>query len=176
MEHCYVEANLLKRPLLEDTDLEKLVAAFYVEPKGSDVDAKAWAEKVDLNLLSSFVGAPFSIESGASASSAKIVDSENKRYISFDSTASAASSFTAKKNDYMESKTSTTHPTEEITGFENAYGFVAHRPNGGTFTMVYFTILKDGCFVDINIRNNDYEYSATQAAELITKILAAEPA
>jgi hypothetical protein len=176
VEHCYVEINLLKRPWLEMDDLERLVSAAFTVAAGSDVDAKAWAQSVDLSILSGFTGAPFSVQDGATAEKAAIYDSESKRYITFDSTANASSAFEEHKADYTEKMTSTTHATELITGFDDSFGFIAHRPNGVTFTMVYFTCLKDGCCVDMTLRIDNFSYPIEDATALVKKILDAQPA
>ena len=101
-------------------------------------------------------------------------DSEGKRFVSFRSGADAFSTFSSKKAEYMEKSLT---ETLDVSGFDDGYGMIVQRTNGGGFWMMYFAGMKDGCFVYVALRNNDSAgFSASEAQKVLSEILSSEPA
>ncbi|MBO4797607.1 MAG: hypothetical protein J5494_02375, partial [Candidatus Methanomethylophilaceae archaeon] len=172
IDKCLVEIHFVKKPGLAMEDIEKLIYAAY--PVSSGKSAKSWAEAFDLNKLSQYSGAPYAITADSNDSFAKIADSENKRYIAIDTSADAAENFKKTKAEYMEKGKNFVLDT---SGYDDGYGIGALRtPNALQFHMVYFAGLKDGCFIDVVLRIDSGEYTASDAEQILKAILGAEPA
>ncbi len=168
--NCLVEMQFLCRPSMSLDELGKLVDAAY--PSASSVSAEAWAKAFKTSVLDGYAGAPYSIADGATATKATISDTEDKRFVSFDSGSDAFSTFSSKKTEYM-GKNFT--ETLDVSGFDDGYGMVVDRGKG--FWMMYFAGMKDGCFVDVALRNNDAAgFSASEAQKVLSEILSSEPA
>ena len=67
------------------------------------------------------------------------------------------------------------YETITVTGYDDAYGYIAHRDPSGGFWMIYFTALKDGVWIDVCLRNNDNSYTITEANALMQTIVNSEP-
>ncbi len=170
--NCLVEMQFLCRPSMSLDELGKLVDAAY--PSSSSVSAEAWAKAFKTSVLDGYAGAPYSLADGATPEKASVSDSEGKRFVSFRSGADAFSTFSSKKAEYMEKSLT---ETLDVSGFDDGYGMIVQRTNGGGFWMMYFAGMKDGCFVDVALRNNDSTgFSAAEAQKVLSEILSSEPA
>ena len=174
-----VELHIAIRPGFEMSQIEKLIGAAF--PSESAVDAADWAESIDVSSLSSYKGAPFSIVDGASALAATISDTDDKRYISFDSSGTAFVSYHAQKKVLSEKAEGYVgqdgFALMGVEGFDESYGYIVYRTNGGGFYMLYFIGLSDGCFLDISLRIDGAisSYSVETANALATSILGSKP-
>ena len=182
IDECLVEIQLVKRPAFEMSDLQKIVESAY--PAGSDVDAKGWASAIDLNIFKDFAGAPFSIQDGATETSAKIQAADNgsgDRHVSFDSSGSAYSNYSKQKEKFQEKVASYEGTTTQCfvmsaPGYDDAYGYFSDRNQGGFICwMIYFAGMKDGCYIDVCLRIDDQGYTINQANDIVKTILNAEP-
>ncbi len=176
IDEMFVELNMLKRPQLTDEDLQKLVYALF--PDASEVSAQEWAKKVDTSMLDAYAGSPYSIDSDPTDSYAIIVASDSgsgNRYISFDATPLAQTKFDAKKAELEAKVKESGYETMTVSGYDDLYGYIAHRDNAGGFWMIYCTAMKDGLWIDVCLRNNSETYTVSEANTIMKNILNAEP-
>jgi len=176
IDEMFVELNMLKRPYLEDEDIEKLVYALF--PDGSDVSSSEWAQRYDTKLLDEYAGSPYSLEAGSTDTYAIISAADSgsgNRYISFDSSPLAEMKFEVQKAEFEQKVKESGYETITVSGYDDAYGYIAHRDPSGGFWMIYFTALKDGVWIDVCLRNNDNSYTITEANALMQTIVNSEP-
>ncbi|MBO4552762.1 MAG: hypothetical protein J5673_06140 [Candidatus Methanomethylophilaceae archaeon] len=178
-DKCVVELHIAIRPSFSLSDVNKLIDATY--PSDSSVSSVAWANAVDLSLLSTYAGSPFTVVDGGTALNATIKDSENKREISFDSTSDALSLFANQKAAHIEKGATYTDANRyaemTVSGFDDCFGYIVYRnPTTNEFFMIYFAGYKDGCFVDVTLRIDRNDYTVAEANTLLTNILSVKPA
>lgn len=183
IDECLVDLQIVKRPGFTMEDIEKLISAVY--PPASDVDAKAWADAVDKSIFSSYAGEPYSVTGDATSTYAAIRAADSgsgDRHITFDSSGSAYGSFSKQKAAFEAKVAGYEGTTTKVfvvdgTGFDDAFGYLSDRNQGGQFMawMVYFVGIKDGCCIDICLRNNDINYAAADFENVLKNILNAEP-
>ena len=173
-----VELHIVKRPALEMTDIEKLIDACF--PSDSDVSASAWASNVDLSSLSDFAGAPYSVIDGGTDLKAKIGDTEDKRYIEFDSSGSGYVEYLSNRAVYSEKAEGYVgkegYHEMTVTGADEYLAYIVYRDTAN-FYMLYFMGMVDGVYVNICLRINVAidGYTVDQANALINSILADKP-
>ncbi len=179
IDKCIVELHIAIRPSFSVADVEKLIDSVY--PSDSDVSASAWANAIDLSILTPYTGSPFAIVDGADSITASIKDSENKREVSFNSDADALSLFANKKAELEEKGAGYTDANKyaviSAEGFDDGFGFIVFRnPTDHEFFMVYFAGIIDGCYAYVGLRIDNGSYTVAEANALVSSILSVKPA
>lgn len=156
-KECLIEVKLAYKPSFTDEQLDTIIKSIWGE-KGT-VSAIESAKKVNLSDLDKFTNAPYVIVDGSDSDYAKIMNSKNKEskdyHIIYDNSDSAFIEFEELKITYKEKVEQGDYMGGKpiaipLNGFEDGGGFYGNTTKG--FSMIQFTGLKNGTYVQIYLR------------------------